>query len=99
MASPRRAPARTALSQPVRLAIAIAYALLLLLLGVYLNGRFLPPFGLPGLWFYSAFGVLILGEFVIEPFFTRLSRASRIPRWWPDNSPGLMARLGAFLWC
>jgi hypothetical protein len=45
--------------------------LLLLLLGLYLNGRLLPPFGLPGLWFYSAFGVLILGEFIIEPFFTR----------------------------
>ncbi len=71
MTSPRRAPARTALSQPARLAIAIVYVLLLLLLGLYLNGRLLPPFGLPGLWFYSAFGVLILGEFIIEPFFTR----------------------------
>jgi len=71
MASPRRAAARTALSQPARLAVAIGYVLLLLFLGRYLNGRFLPPFGLPGLWFYSAFGVLILGEFIIEPFFTR----------------------------
>ena len=71
MPSPRRAPARTALSQPARLAVAIAYVALLLILGLYLNGRFLPPFGLPGLWFYSAFGVLILGEFIIEPFFTR----------------------------
>jgi hypothetical protein len=71
VASPRRAPARTALSQPARLAVAIVYVLLLLLLGLYLNGRLLPPFGLPGLWFYSAFGVLILGEFIIEPFFTR----------------------------
>jgi len=71
VAAQRRPSARTALSQPARLVVAIAYVLLLLLLGRYLNGRFLPPFGLSGLWFYSAFGVLILGEFIIEPFFTR----------------------------
>src|SRR3984957_3846425 len=71
MALPQRAPARTALSQPARLCVALAYILLLLLLGRWLNGGTFPPFGLAGLWFYSAFGVLILGEFILEPFFTR----------------------------
>jgi uncharacterized protein len=52
------------------LVIAAIYLGLLLLLGLFLNGGF-PPFGVTGLWFYSAFGALILGEFIIEPFFTR----------------------------
>jgi hypothetical protein len=58
------------LSQPARLVVAIAYLALLLGLGRYLNDG-LPPFGIAGLWFYSAFGALILGEFITEPFFTR----------------------------
>jgi hypothetical protein len=49
----------------------LAYAVALLVLGKYLNDSFLPPFELSGLWFYSAFAALILGEFVLEPFFTR----------------------------
>jgi hypothetical protein len=42
-----------------------------MLLALYLNGTLLPPFGIEGLWFYSAFAAVILGEFLIEPFFTR----------------------------
>lgn len=71
MAASRRPGHRVSLSQPSRLVIALLYTLLFLLLGLYLNGRFLPPFGLGGLWFYSALGALLLGEFLIEPFFTR----------------------------
>lgn len=42
-----------------------------MLLALYFNGTLLPPFGIDGLWFYSAFAAVILGEFLIEPFFTR----------------------------
>ncbi|HEX6752550.1 MAG TPA: DUF87 domain-containing protein [Solirubrobacterales bacterium] len=65
------APPRSGLSQPARLVIAITYVGGLLLLGIYLNDQFLPPFGVSGLWFYAAFAALILGDFILEPFFTR----------------------------
>lgn len=65
------APPRGGLSQPARLVIAITYVVGLLLLGLYLNDRLLPPFGISGLWFYAAFAALILGDFILEPFFTR----------------------------
>jgi uncharacterized protein len=42
-----------------------------MLLALYLNGTVLPPFGLEGLWFYSALAALIVGEFLVEPFFTK----------------------------
>src|SRR5438128_438914 len=62
---------RTSLSQPERLLTALVYVAGFLLLANYLNGQFLPSFGLSGLWFYSAFAALVLGQFLIEPFFTR----------------------------
>lgn len=62
---------RAGLSQPTRLGIAVSYVIGLLFLGLYLNGQIPPPFGLEGLWFYAAFAALVLGEFIIEPFFTR----------------------------
>jgi hypothetical protein len=58
-----------ALSQPTRLLVAIGYLGFLGALALFLNGRLLPPFGLEGLWFYAAFAALIIGEFLIEPFF------------------------------
>lgn len=45
--------------------------MLLLVLAKYLNGTVLPPFGISGLWFYAAFAALLLGDFLIEPYFTR----------------------------
>jgi hypothetical protein len=42
----------------------------LLVLARFLNGRLFPPFGIKGLWFYAALAFLVLGELVIEPFFT-----------------------------
>jgi hypothetical protein len=62
---------RGALPQQLRLLCAIAYFVALLGLARYLNGTFWPPYGLDGLWFYSAAAALLLGEFVLEPFFTR----------------------------
>lgn len=70
MAGSIQAP-RAGLSQPIRLGIAVSYVIGLLFLGLYLNGQVPPPFGLEGLWFYAAFAALVLGEFIIEPFFTR----------------------------
>ncbi len=59
------------LPQAPRVLTAVVYVAAFLLLAIYLNGQFLPPFGLSGLWFYSAFAALVLGQFLIEPFFTR----------------------------
>jgi hypothetical protein len=59
------------MSQPQRLLTALVYVAGFLLLANYLNGQLLPAFGLSGLWFYSAFAALVLGQFLIEPFFTR----------------------------
>jgi hypothetical protein len=63
--------ARSALPQQWRLAAAIIYFVAVLGLAQYLNGQFWPPYGLEGLWFYSAAAALLVGEFVVEPFFTR----------------------------
>jgi Helicase HerA, central domain len=62
---------RRTLSQPQRVLSAVIYVAGFLLLANYLNGQLLPAFGLSGLWFYSAFAALVLGQFLIEPFFTR----------------------------
>lgn len=62
---------RSQLPQQWRLAAALAYMLALLGLARYLNGTFWPPYGLDGLWFYAAAAALLLGEFLLEPFFTR----------------------------
>ncbi len=52
------------------LAFAI-YFVVLLFLARYLNGSFWPPFDLDGIWFYSAAASLLVGELVLEPYFTR----------------------------
>ena len=65
---PRRIPG---LSQVDRILVALGYLIYLMLLAWVVNGQAIPPFGLSGLWFYSAFGALILGDFVVEPYFTR----------------------------
>jgi hypothetical protein len=57
------------LPQPLRLIIAAGYVLALMLVAQVLNGQPLPPYGLDGLWFYAAFAALVLGEFLLEPFF------------------------------
>jgi hypothetical protein len=59
------------LPQSRRLAAAVIYFVALVLLAHYLNGSFWPPYGLDGLWFYAAAAALLLGEFVLEPYFTR----------------------------
>lgn len=58
------------LSQQSRLLSAVIYLAVLLLLARYLNGQFLPPYGLEGLWFYSGAAVLLLADFMLEPHFT-----------------------------
>src|SRR6185437_6381959 len=63
------------LSQKARLAAALVYTVLLLFLARYLNGSFLPPYGLHGLWFYSAAAALLIGQLLVEPFFTRPAEA------------------------
>lgn len=62
---------RTQLSQQQRLAAAVIYFGALLALNQYLTDSAWPPYGIDGLWFYSAAAALLLGEFVLEPFFTR----------------------------
>lgn len=62
---------RSRLPQQTRLLAAVLYFVMLLCLARYLNGTFWPPYGLDGLWFYSAAAALLMGEFVLEPFFTR----------------------------
>jgi hypothetical protein len=62
---------RTALPQQLRLLSAAIYFVALLALAKYLNGTFWPPYGIDGLWFYAAAAALLLGEFALEPFFTR----------------------------
>jgi len=59
------------LPQQSRLLAAVVYLLGLLCLARYLNGTFWPPYGLDGLWFFSGAAALLLGEFLVEPFFTR----------------------------
>jgi hypothetical protein len=59
------------LPQQRRLAAAFVYLLAIGLLGTWALHWHFPPFGLRGLWFYSAGAALILGEFILEPFFTR----------------------------
>jgi hypothetical protein len=59
------------LPQPHRLVAAVVYLAALLLLGLAVDDWTFPPYGLRGLWFYSAAAGLVLGEFVLEPFFTR----------------------------
>jgi hypothetical protein len=58
------------LPQQERLVAALVYFGVLLLLGHYLDGTWWPPHGIDGLWFYSAAAALLLGEFILEPFFT-----------------------------
>src|SRR5688572_19771986 len=65
------ATSRGSLPQPKRLLAAAGYTVILLILAQALHGTFWPPFGLSGLWFYAAFGALLLGEFITEPLFTR----------------------------
>lgn len=64
-------PKRVVLDQPERLTAAAVYTGCLLALGLFINGRLPPPLGIDGLWFYSAFAALILGAFLVEPFFAR----------------------------
>ena len=65
-----RAQRKAELPQGSRLIAAVAYLALLTLLARYLNGSYLPPFGLPGVWFYAAFAALLLGVLLLEPHYT-----------------------------
>jgi Helicase HerA, central domain len=79
---------RGSLSQPTRLFIAIGYLGILAGLASFLNGQILPPFGLDGLWFYASFAALIIGEFLIEPFFATPADAI-------GNGVGLLLAVGS----
>lgn len=59
------------MEQRHRLLLAILYLIAIGLLGAWALGWQFPPFGLSGLWFYSAAAALVLGEFILEPFFPR----------------------------
>ncbi|MCA1706823.1 MAG: hypothetical protein LC808_27605, partial [Actinobacteria bacterium] len=58
------------LDQPQRILVTLIYLALLVVLNFYLNQAGFPPFGLPGLWYYSAFAALLIGEYIVEPHFT-----------------------------
>lgn len=77
-ASGRRADARLLsrhgtkpVKQQERLAALIAYAIFLILLSVALFRTPLPLGGVEGLWLYFGFAALLLGEYLVEPFFSR----------------------------
>ncbi len=70
MASTSLMRSRPQLPQQERLVAALIYFGALLLLAWYLNGVLWPPYGIEGLWFYAAAAALLLGEFILEPFFT-----------------------------
>lgn len=59
------------LSQGERLTAALIYLTAIGVAGSWALGWAFPPFGIEGLWFYSAAAAVILGEFILEPFFTR----------------------------
>jgi uncharacterized protein len=50
---------------------AATYLIAIGVLGSWALGWLFPPLGVGGLWFYSAAAALVLGEFIVEPFFTR----------------------------
>ena len=58
------------MSQAKRLATAITYIVLLLVLGAYLAGG-IPSFGLDGLWLYAAAATVLLNSALQEPHYTR----------------------------
>ena len=60
-----------AVTQRQRLIVALVYLVAFGLVGAWALGWKFPPFGIEGLWFYSAAAALILGEFIVEPFFAR----------------------------
>jgi hypothetical protein len=59
------------LPQPARLVAALGYVTILLIVASYLSGEFPPEFGITSLWFYSAAAALLIGDLLLEPFFTR----------------------------
>lgn len=58
------------LAQPIRLAIAVAYAACLIPISAAVNGSFPPPFGLQGMWLYVAIMSFLLAAFLMEPHHT-----------------------------
>ena len=59
------------LSQRARLAILIAYLALLFGASKAALGTWLPPTSEKGLWFYSGFAAILLGNLLVTPFFTK----------------------------
>jgi hypothetical protein len=64
-------PHAQSLTQPERLAAAAIYLAAIGIAGSWALGWIFPPFGIRGLWFYSAAAAVVLGEFILEPYFTR----------------------------
>jgi hypothetical protein len=60
---------KPSLAQPARLAAVVVYALAFLAVGRFVQGQFLPPADLGGLWFYAGVAALLLGAFLQEPFY------------------------------
>lgn len=65
MSGPRFLPQRH------RLLIALIYLCGLFVVGLWAARWSVPSFGIGGLWFYSGAAAIVLGEFILEPFFTR----------------------------
>jgi hypothetical protein len=55
--------------QRLRLLWASAYTAGFVPVAIITAGSFPPDPGIKGIWFYSAFAALVLGEFVVEPFY------------------------------
>lgn len=58
------------LGQPIRLAILIVYVAVLLAASKFALGSWIPPTSEKGLWFYSGLASLLLGNLLLEPFYT-----------------------------
>jgi hypothetical protein len=57
--------------QRVRLASALLYVPGLIAVSHLVTGSWVPPFGLRGLWFYTALVGLLIARALVEPYFTR----------------------------
>ncbi|MCJ7481996.1 MAG: DUF87 domain-containing protein [Thermodesulfovibrionales bacterium] len=62
-------------SQPVRLLFLVLYMLFLFVMNRIGFGQWLPLTSSKGLWFYSGAAALILGSFLVTPFFTSPANA------------------------
>lgn len=72
----RFAAGRPVPEQRIRLVSALLYGAALIVVSYWLTGNWAQPFGLKGLWFYTALVGLLLGRALVEPYFTRPADAA-----------------------